>query len=65
MDKDRARMIRMRIDDDRSGRHWTSRLGLQTKLFLGRAVMLAGIATVLFGVFVLGKQIYVWWRTGS
>lgn len=49
-DKDRARMIRMRIDDDRSGRHWTSRLGLNFRVSLGRLVMLAGIAMILYGV---------------
>lgn len=64
-DKDRARMIRMRIDDDRSGRHWTSRIGLHIKLLLGRLIMLAGIAMILFGLFVLCKQAWVWSQTDT
>lgn len=65
LDKDRARMIRMRIDDDRSGRHWTSRIGLNVKTSLGRLVMLAGIAMILFGLFVLGQQAYVWFTSNT
>lgn len=59
-DKQRVRMIRMRIDDDRSGRHWTSRIGLHVQLSIGRVVMLVGIAMILFGLYVFGKQVYVW-----
>ena len=58
-------MIRMRIDDDRFGRHWTSRIGLNIKTALGRLVMLAGVGLILFGLFVLAQQAYVWFTSGS
>ena len=64
-DRDRARMIRMRIDDDRSGRHWSSRIGMNARVLLGRIVMLFGIALVIAGLFVLGKQVYVWVMTDT
>lgn len=61
-DKGRVRMIRMRIDDDRSGRHWTARIGLNVKISIGRIVMLAGIAMILAGLYVFGQQVYTWIR---
>lgn len=62
--KHRARMIRLRIDDDRVGRHWLSRTGLNLKLGIARLVMLGGIAMLLLALYVLGEQIVFWLNIG-
>jgi hypothetical protein len=63
--KEDSRFIRRRIDDDRQGRGWISRLGYNTKRFLSGIVVLAGGLFVLAGLGVLGLQTFGYLKVGE
>lgn len=63
--KQEGRFVRRRIDDDRQGRGWTSRIGYNTRRFLGGLVVLAGALIVLAGLGVLGLQIFGYLKVGK
>ena len=56
--KEGMQMVRMRIADDRAGRHWLARSGINLKLALGRIVAISGLAVVAAAAFVLLRQVY-------
>ena len=62
--KSEIKMVRMRIADDRAGRSWASRIGLNLMLLLLRAVFVAGLAVVAYGLFVFAKQLYTFATAG-
>ena len=63
--KDGIRMIRMRIADDRAGRTWLSRIGLNSKLLVLRFVFFGGLTIAAGGLYILGKQVYTFAMTQS
>ena len=63
--KANAVFIRRRIDDDRQGRTWVSRLAYNIKRFLAGIVILVGVLIVLAGVGVLCLQLYAYLKTGD
>ncbi len=56
--KEGIRLVRMRIADDRAGKTWVSRIGLNAKLLLLKLVFVAGLAIAAGGLYILGKQVY-------
>lgn len=64
-DKQGYRSVRRRIEDDRQGRGWLSRLSYNTKRFLSGVVVAVGLLISLAGIAVLGLQIYGYLKTGS
>ena len=63
--KEDSRSVRSRIDDDRQGRGWVSRLGYNVKRFLSGIVVLTGLLIALAGLGVLGLQIFGYLKTGG
>ncbi len=63
--KANAVFIRRRIDDDRQGRTWVSRLAYNIKRFLAGVVILIGVLIVVAGVGVLCLQIFAYLKTGD
>ena len=61
--KDGIRMVRMRIADDRAGKTWLSRIGLNGKLLALKVVFLAGLVVVGGGLYILGRQVYTFAMT--
>lgn len=62
--KEESRSVRDRIDDDRQGRGWVSRLGYNTRRLLAGIVVIAGLLIVLAGLGVLGLQLFDYLKTG-
>lgn len=62
--KEQMLLLRARIDDDREGRSWLSRIGFNTKRFLAGTIVLLGALIVLAGLGVLALQIYGYLRFG-
>lgn len=58
-------LLRARIDDDRQGRSWFSRIGFNTRRFLAGIIILAGALIVLAGLGILAVQIYGYLRFGK
>ncbi|MCP4299456.1 MAG: hypothetical protein GY783_02620 [Gammaproteobacteria bacterium] len=63
--KEDSRFVRRRIDDDRQGRGWISRLGYNAKRILSGIVVLAGGLFVLAGLGVLGLQVFGYLKVGE
>jgi len=63
--KEDSRAVRNRIDDERQGRGWVSRLGYNVKRFLAGLVVLTGLLIGLAGLGVLGLQIFGYLKTGG
>lgn len=63
--KEDSRSVRSRIDDDRQGRGWVSRLGYNSKRFLSGIVVLTGLMIALAGLGVLGLQVFGYLKTGG
>lgn len=63
--KEGYRSVRGRIDDERQGRRWSSRLIYNIKRFLSGVIVALGLLIALAGVSVLGLQIYGYLKTGS
>ena len=63
--KEDSRSVRSRIDDDRQGRGWASRLGYNIKRFLSAIVVLTGLLIALAGLGVLGLQVFAYLKTGG
>lgn len=63
--KEDSRFIKDRIEDDRAGRGWISRIGYNTRRLLGGSVVFVGFIFVLAGLGVLGLQIYRYLRFGE
>lgn len=59
------RSVRRRIDDDRRGRGWLSRLFFNLKRFLMGVVVAIGLLVALAGAGVLALQVYGYLKTGS
>lgn len=57
--KEAARLLRMRIADDREGRSWVRRLPFHAKLMLARLVVAAGLLAVIAGAGLLAWQAYM------
>lgn len=57
--------VRRRIDDDRHGRTWLSRLTHNLKRFLTGVIVATGLLIALAGVGVLALQIYGFLKMGS
>lgn len=64
-DKEGYRSVRRRIDDDRHGRGWLSRVSYNLKRFLTGIVVAIGLLIALAGVGVFVLQIYGFLKTGS
>jgi hypothetical protein len=58
------RSVRRRIDDDREGRGWGSRLFYNLKRFLTGVFVAIGLLVALAGIGVLALQVYGYLRTG-
>ena len=56
--KQGIRLVRMRIADDRDGRTWVSRIGLNAKLLILKIVFVAGLGVAGSGLYILGRQVY-------
>jgi len=63
--KEDSRSVRSRIDDDRQGRGWVSRLGYNIKRFTSGIVVLTGLLIALAGLGVLGLQVFGYLKTGG
>ncbi len=63
--KEDSRAVRSRIDDDRQGRGWVSRLGYNVKRFLSGIVVLTGLLIALAGLGVVGLQVFGYLKTGG
>lgn len=63
--KEDGRAVRDRIDDDRQGRGWTSRIGYNLRRLLGTTIVLAGALIALAGLGVFGLQVYEYLRFGE
>lgn len=63
--KEDSKFIRKRIDDDRQGRSWTSRIGFNIRQLLSGAIVLLGLLLVLAGVVVLILQIVGYLKSGE
>ena len=63
--KENGVLIRRRIDDDRQGRTWISRLSYNFKRFLTVVVILIGLLIVLAGLGVLCLQVFGYLKTGD
>jgi hypothetical protein len=63
--KEDSRAVRSRIDDDRQGRGWVSRLGYNVKRFLLGIVVLTGLLIALAGLGVVGLQVFGYLKTGG
>lgn len=63
--KENGVLIRRRIDDDRQGRTWVSRLTYNIKRFLAGVVMLIGVLIILAGLGVLCLQVFAYLKTGD
>lgn len=64
-DKQGYRSVRSRIQDQRQGRGWLSRLSHNTRRFLSGVVVAVGLLIVLAGIAVFALQIYGYLKTGS
>ena len=62
--KEGYRSVRRRIDDDREGRGWLSRLSYNLKRFLTGVIVAVGLLIALAGIGVLGLQVFGYLRTG-
>lgn len=63
--KEDKRSVRHRIDDDRQGRSWISRLGYNIRRFLAGIVVVAGVLIALIGLGVLAVQVFGYLKTGD
>ena len=63
--KEDSRFVRRRINDDRQGRSWFSRVGYNIRRFLGGLVVLIGLLVALAGLGVLGLQIFGYLKIGE
>jgi hypothetical protein len=63
--KEDSRFVRRRIEDDRKGRSWLTRMGYNTRRFLGGLIVLIGLLVALAGLGVLGLQIYGYLKIGE
>jgi hypothetical protein len=63
--KEESRFIKRRIEDDRAGRSWISRIGYNTRRFLSGIIVFVGILSILAGLGVLGLQIYAYLKFGE
>lgn len=63
--KEKGRFVRSRIEDDRQGRSWVSRLGFNIRRFLSGLVVLIGILFVFAGVGLLGLQVFNYLKIGE
>ena len=63
--KENGVSVRRRIDDDRQGRTWVSRLTYNFKRFLAGVVILIGVLIVLAGLGVLCLQVFGYLKTGD
>lgn len=63
--KEDAVQIRRRIDDDRKGRSWVSRLAYNLKRFSAGVVVLSGIVIALAGLAVFCLQAFGYLKTGA
>lgn len=63
--KEGSRFIRRRIEDDRQGRGWTSRIGYNAGRFLCGIVVLVGALFVIAGLGIVAFQAYGYLRTGE
>ncbi len=63
--KEQSQAIRHRIEDDREGAGWISRLGYSTRRFVAGTIVVAGMLTALAGLGVLGMQVYRYLRSGA
>ena len=63
--KEDSRFVRRRIEDDRQGRSWLTRMGYNTRRFLGGLIVLIGLLVALAGLGVLGLQIYGYLKIGE
>jgi len=63
--KEDGRFVRRRIEDDRQGRSWISRIGYNTRKFLSGIIAFVGVLFVLAGLGVLGLQVYGYLKTGD
>jgi len=62
--KEAARLLRMRIEDDREGKSWVRRLPFQARLALARLVVTAGLLCVVAGAGLLLWQAYTFLSAG-
>jgi len=60
-----SRFIKRRIEDDRAGRSWISRIGYNTRRLLCGIIVFVGVLSILAGLGVLGIQIYGYLRFGE
>ena len=63
--KEDSRFVRRRIEDDRQGRSWFTRVGYNLRRFLGGLVVLIGLLVALAGLGVLGLQIFGYLKIGE
>lgn len=63
--KEESRFLRHRIDDDRQGRGWTSRIVFNTRRILAGIIVFIGGLFVLAGLAVLGLQIFAYLKLGD
>lgn len=63
--KEDSRFIKRRIEDDRQGRSWFTRVGYNVRRFLGGLVVLVGLLVALAGLGVLGLQIFGYLKIGE
>jgi hypothetical protein len=63
--KEHGRFVRRRIEDERTGRSWLSRIGYNIRRFLSGLVVLIGILVALSGLGVLGLQIFGYLKIGD
>ncbi|MGI9236339.1 MAG: hypothetical protein ACR2QZ_03035 [Woeseiaceae bacterium] len=65
VDKEGYRSVRRRIEDDRQGRGWLSRVSHNLKRFLTGVIVAIGLLIALAGVGVFVLQVYGFLKTGS
>lgn len=63
--KEASRSIRRRIDDERQGRGWPTRLWYNTKRLLAGIVVIGGILIAMTGLGILGLQLFGYLKTGE
>jgi hypothetical protein len=63
--KEGYRSVRRRIDDDRQGRGWLSRLSYNAARFLTGGIVATGLLIALAGLGVFALQVYAYLKTGS
>lgn len=63
--KEGYRSVRRRIDDERHGRGWISRLSYNFKRFTTGVVVAVGLLLALAGVALLALQVFAYLKTGS